>query len=367
MNNSINTDEAGEYDDWFEIHNSGSVSINLEGMYVSNSLGSSKSFELPNVTIAPDEYIILWADKDLEQGELHVDFKLGSDGEAIALFETVDHGNVLIHGWKYGIMSSDVSMGFKPEDGNTPEYLTSPSPEASNESSELFSSICINEFLTTSNFGGIDDWVEIYNRGTESFDLSGCFLSDKRGHNTKWAFPQGTILNPGDFLVVYEDVLGFSFSSEGDDVIMLSASDSTIGLDFYDFNQQQADISEGRYPDGVNTWNTLNSPTPGSPNSQPTNVETTQNILPAEFILGQNYPNPFNPSTQIVVGIPVSGTYSLKIYNMLGQEVSILLNGQITAGTHTFNFDASNLTSGIYFYNFSGNNFNQTKKMLLLK
>ncbi len=367
VNNSINTDEAGEYDDWFEIHNSASVSINLEGMYVSNSLGSSKSFVLPNVTIAPDEYIILWADKELEQGELHVDFKLGSDGEAIALFETVDHGNVLIHGWEYGVMSSDVSMGFKPEDGNTPEYLTSPSPEASNESSELFSSVCINEFLTTSNFGGIDDWVEIYNRGTESFDLSGCFLSDKRGHNAKWAFPQGTVLIPGGFLVVYEDALGFSFSSEGDDVILLSASDSTIGLDFYDFNQQQADISEGRYPDGVNTWNTLNSPTPGSPNSQPTNVETSQNILPAEFILGQNYPNPFNPSTQIVVGIPVSGTYSLKIYNMLGQEVSILLNGQITAGTHTFNFDASNLTSGIYFYNFSGNNFNQTKKMLLLK
>ena len=351
VNNSINTDEAGEYDDWFEIHNSGSVNINLEGMYVSNSLGSSKSFELPNVTIAPDEYIILWADNDTEQGELHVDFKLASDGEAIALFETVDHGNVLIHGWKYGIMSSDVSMGFKPEDGNTPEYLTSPSPGASNESSELFSSVCINEFQTTSDFGGIDDWVEIYNRGTESFDLSGCFLSDQRSDNTKWTFPQGTVLEPGEFLVVYEDVLGFSFSSGGDDVIMLSASDSTTGLDFYDFNQQQADISEGRYPDGVNSWNTFNDPTPGSSNSQPTGVEETKDIIPTEFVLGQNYPNPFNPSTQIVVSIPESGTYSLKIYNMLGQEVSILLNGQITAGTHTFNFDASNLTSGIYFYN----------------
>ena len=374
VNNSINTDEVGEYDDWFEIHNAGSENVNLEGMYVSNSLGSSKSFELPNVTIAPDEYIIFWADNDTDQGELHVDFKLSSSGEAIALFETVDHGNVLIHGWKYGVMSSDVSMGFYPEDGNTPEYLASPSPGISNESSELFSSVCINEFQTTSDYGGIDDWVEIYNRGTESFDLSGCFLSDQRSDNTKWTFPQGAVLDPGEFLVVYEDVLGFSFSSEGDDVIMLSASDSTTGLDFYDFSQQQADKSEGRYPDGVNSWNTFNDPTPGILNSLPTDVEETKNIIPAEFVLGQNYPNPFNPSTQIDVSIPASGTYSLKIYNVLGQEVCILLNGQISAGAHTYNFDATNLpagrqglTSGIYFYNFSGNNFNQTKKMLLMK
>ncbi len=367
VNNSINTDEAGEYDDWFEIHNAGSENVNLEGMYVSNALGSSKSFELPNVIILPDEYIIFWADNDTDQGELHVDFKLASSGESIALFETVDHGNVLIHGWKYGIMSSDVSMGFNPEEGNSPEYLASPSPGASNESSELFSSVCINEFQTTSDFGGNDDWVEIYNRGTESFDLSGCFLSDQRDNNTKWTFPQGAVLEPGEFLVVYEDVLGFSFSSEGDDVIMLSASDSSTGLDFYDFDQQHADESEGRYPDGVNSWNTFSDPTPGTPNSQPTDVEDKNKILPTEFVLGQNYPNPFNPSTQIDVSIPASGFYSLKIYNLLGQEVSILLNGQIAAGAHTFNFEAANLPSGIYIYNFSGQNFTQTRKMMLLK
>ena len=367
VNNSINPDEAGEYDDWFEIYNAGSESVNLAGMYVGNSLGSSKSFELPSITIEPDEYIIFWADNDTDQGEMHVDFKLASSGESIALFETVDHGNVLIHGWKYGLMSSDVSMGFNPEDGNTPEYLASPSPGASNETSELFSTVCINEFQTTSDYGGIDDWVEIYNRGTESFDLSGCFLSDERGDNTKWKFPQEAFLEPGEFLVVYEDVLGFSFSSEGDDVIMLTASDSTTGLDFYDFNQQLADKSEGRFPDGVNSWNTFNDPTPGALNSQLTGIEENNDIVPTEFVLGQNYPNPFNPSTQITVSLPESGNYSLRIYNMLGQEVAVLLSDQVSAGTHTFNFDASNLTSGIYFYNFSGNNYSQTKKMMLLK
>jgi len=209
VNNSVHKDEFGEYDDWFEIHNFGSENVNLGGMYVSNSIGSSKSFELPQVNLAPDEYTIIWADNDTEQGALHVDFKLSSAGEAVALFETIDHGNVLIHGWKYGVMSCDVSMGFKPEDGTAPEYLTSPSPGASNESSELFSPVCINEFQSTSGYGGPDDWVEIYNRGVESFDLSGCFLSDQRGDNTKWTFPQGSVLQPGEFLVVYEDALGF--------------------------------------------------------------------------------------------------------------------------------------------------------------
>ena len=96
--------------------------------------------------------------------------------------------------------------------------------------------------------------------------------------------------------------------------------------------------------------------------------------IPTEYELQQNYPNPFNPSTQITVSIPFDGEYTLKVYNILGQEVTTLFNDPITAGTYIFEFDASQLpaarqglTSGIYFYNFSGLNFTQTKKMLLLK
>lgn len=84
------------------------------------------------------------------------------------------------------------------------------------------------------------------------------------------------------------------------------------------------------------------------------------------FKLFQNYPNPFNPTTNISVSIPKSGIYKLKIYNILGQEVASLLNKQINAGNYTFNFDASNLTSGIYFYKFTSKNFSHTKKMILI-
>ena len=89
--------------------------------------------------------------------------------------------------------------------------------------------------------------------------------------------------------------------------------------------------------------------------------------IPTKYELQQNYPNPFNPSTQIVVSIPESGMYTLRVYNTIGKEVDVLLDDNINAGVHTFYFDASHLTSGIYFYNFSGVNFTQTKKMMLLK
>ncbi|MBL1214363.1 MAG: DUF1566 domain-containing protein [Ignavibacteriae bacterium] len=88
---------------------------------------------------------------------------------------------------------------------------------------------------------------------------------------------------------------------------------------------------------------------------------------PSEFSLEQNFPNPFNPTTQILVSIPESGNYTLKVYNILGQEVATLLNDQVSAGNYNFYFDASSLTSGIYIYSLTGNNFTQTKKMTLLK
>lgn len=89
--------------------------------------------------------------------------------------------------------------------------------------------------------------------------------------------------------------------------------------------------------------------------------------IPFNFELKQNYPNPFNPATHITISVPESNNYSLRIYNILGQEVATLLSDKINEGTHTFYFDASDLTSGIYLYNFSGNNLSQTKKMIFLK
>lgn len=98
-----------------------------------------------------------------------------------------------------------------------------------------------------------------------------------------------------------------------------------------------------------------------------TSVEETEGSLPDTFTLSQNFPNPFNPSTVISYQIPVTAEIRLEIFNMLGQSVALLVNEQKAAGLHTVNFDASSLSSGIYIYRIQSNNFNQSKKMLLIK
>jgi len=91
------------------------------------------------------------------------------------------------------------------------------------------------------------------------------------------------------------------------------------------------------------------------------------NIVPAEFRLSQNYPNPFNPSTKISYAIPVNAHVTLKVYDALGNEITTLVNEEKPAGTYKINFDASNLSSGVYFYTLTSGNFVEAKKMILMK
>jgi len=94
--------------------------------------------------------------------------------------------------------------------------------------------------------------------------------------------------------------------------------------------------------------------------------------LPIQFTLEQNYPNPFNPSTTIRFAIPVDAKVAVKVYNLVGEKVSEVVNNNYSAGVHMVVFDASDLTSGIYFYRIdavgiNGSNYSDIKKMTLLK
>ena len=113
------------------------------------------------------------------------------------------------------------------------------------------------------------------------------------------------------------------------------------------------------------------------PTGNVTGIENSGSELPETFILEQNYPNPFNPSTKINYSIPQAGLVSLKVFDVLGKEVTTLVNEEKPAGTYEVNFSAKggsasggnaySLSSGIYFYKLQAGSFISTKKMILIK
>jgi hypothetical protein len=134
-----------------------------------------------------------------------------------------------------------------------------------------------------------------------------------------------------------------------------STSANLIGkLDEFRFYKRKLDSAEI-----ANTWNQNLGVITG--------ITPISTQIPNEYKLSQNYPNPFNPVTKINYSLPKSGFVTMKVYDMLGREVVKLINENKVAGDYSFDFNASSLTSGVYFYRLEVNGFVDTKKMMLLK
>ena len=96
-------------------------------------------------------------------------------------------------------------------------------------------------------------------------------------------------------------------------------------------------------------------------------IPIEENIGIKEFKLSQNYPNPFNPSTHIKITLPTSENVTIKVYNLLGEEITTVVNSKLSAGIHTYEFDGSNFASGVYLYRIKAGEWTDVKKMLLIK
>jgi len=98
-----------------------------------------------------------------------------------------------------------------------------------------------------------------------------------------------------------------------------------------------------------------------------TDIKEIIGAMPSDYALEQNYPNPFNPSTLINYSIPQNSFVTLKVYDVIGNEVAVLVNQTQSAGKYEVRFDASNLSNGVYMYSIKTDNFTSTKKMILMK
>ncbi|GAB4369806.1 MAG: hypothetical protein Kow0042_11690 [Calditrichia bacterium] len=100
----------------------------------------------------------------------------------------------------------------------------------------------------------------------------------------------------------------------------------------------------------------------------PTGIEVSSpSRIPVDYTLSQNYPNPFNPSTTIEFALPVSQFVTLKIFNILGEEVSVLVAEQLNAGSYRYHWDARNLATGVYYYQLKAGDFVENRKMMLIR
>jgi hypothetical protein len=143
--------------------------------------------------------------------------------------------------------------------------------------------LCLNEVLASNTKSGLDpqgqyeDWIELYNTGTQSIDCGGMYLTDDLDNPTKWRIPSGdrllTTVPAQGFLVIWADGdtgasglhAGFGLSANGDEVALFDR-DGITQIDYVRFDQQEADISFGRLPDGTGEWQRLGLPTPGAQN-----------------------------------------------------------------------------------------------------
>jgi hypothetical protein len=89
--------------------------------------------------------------------------------------------------------------------------------------------------------------------------------------------------------------------------------------------------------------------------------------IPSNFSLEQNYPNPFNPSTTITFSLPVASRTSLRVFDLLGKEVAVLAQGELTAGVHACEWNGADLPSGVYLYRLETSQFAETRRLVLLK
>jgi len=128
---------------------------------------------------------------------------------------------------------------------------------------------------------------------------------------------------------------------------------------------QRANLDGSNVEDVISSG--LNSPGYINILPAPTAVDEDVITIPNKYVLKQNFPNPFNPSTTIKFSIPSQSFTTLKVYDILGNEIAELVNEQLAAGNYKFNFAADNLSSGVYFYTIHEGEFTETKKMMLLR
>ena len=275
-------DENGAYWDYVEIHNISGDAVNLEGWGLSDSKEKLMGWRFPAVMLPAGGYIAVHCsgdDRRADVAHLHASFKISGDGDEVFLTNPrgVTSSYVTVPALEadqaYSKLETGWSKAFAPTPGQPNSFAGADAAARTILSVNRYG-VVISEIMASSSSSS--DWIELYNGGSQAVDLSGFGLSDKASRPRKWQFPQGTVIQPGQFLGVVcngSDTVSngrcytsFKLSVDGGYSVVLSEPDGAI-FDRVFVPLQYQNLSYGRTGEGVLRYFT--SPTPESTNGGP--------------------------------------------------------------------------------------------------
>jgi hypothetical protein len=290
-NNTIGlTDRFGDRDPWVEIYNGGNTALSLNGFYLANQYSNLTQWPFPaGASINPGQFLVVWLDGEPGESistELHTSFRIHSTTGSVALVQVSNSVPRIIDHINYNVASAGRSYGDYP-DGNVSGRKTFSiiTPGATNNPAGAVVDVFINEWMADNTAtlpdpadGDYEDWIELYNPGSDPVDLSGYFLTDVLTNTTTWEFPEGTIVPGNGRLLVWADSessqnqpgrephTNFRLSAAGESIGLFGAGG--VLIDSVSFGPQTNGVSEGRFTDGQSSIYFM-TPTPRAPNFVP--------------------------------------------------------------------------------------------------
>ena len=356
-NDTCCTDASGEYDDYIEIHNFGTAAADIGGYIITDEIGNYDDYyKIPtgndSTIIEPGGFLLLWADKDSEQGVLHVEIKLSVAGEQIGLF--MEDSITVIDTLTFAEQFDDIAYGRYP-DGSGSWHFMHPSPDTANTAYNVIPAA----FSLSEPSNNTQITIDESNVNTGSITFTWGASSDANGDSLYYLMraasaeigDHGLDTNATSIDVAYLDII--------EDMSENNVTAATLGWTVH-------------VTDGIDTVEADNAPFSITIDGANALSAYLEGLIPDEFALHQNYPNPFNPVTTLRYDLPETDFVNITIYDMLGREVKTLINQTQDAGYRSVIWDATNdygkpVSAGIYLYQIQAGEYISTKKMVLLK
>lgn len=293
-NDTVVVDNAGQREPWVELYNAGTGPLSLAGLYLSDDYANPTKWAFPtNATIPSNGFRVVWCDAQTNQAATnawHASFRLPPGAGRVVLSRVVTGTPQVVDYLNYTNVPVNWSFGDLPD--GQPFYrrlMYVATPAGTNNGEAAPATVAINEWMADNAStpdpadGNLnEDWIELYNYGTQAVFLAGFYLTDDLGDPDKWAFPTNAVIPAGGFLVVWADDetnqnaiangdLHASFKlSKGGEAIGLF-SPSRVAVQTVTFGVQGEDLTEGRWPDAGGAIYPLAVPTPRSSNIVATN------------------------------------------------------------------------------------------------